>query len=87
MHFPTYKFEGKVKDNINKFHKKCGISRVLPGLPNEVGGETDILIGIKYLKYFPREVMYLPSGLTVSIFQPRWKSRSYWWASSCVYCN
>ena len=63
--FPTYKFEGKVKDDINKFHKKCGISRVLPGLPDGVGGETDILIGIKCLKYFPREVMHLPSGLTV----------------------
>ena len=62
--FQTYKFEGKVKHDINKFHKKCGMSRVLPGLSNKVGGETDILIGFKYLKYFPREVMHLPSGLT-----------------------
>ena len=36
------------------------------GLP----GKTDILIGIKYLKYFPREVMHLPSGLSLSQYFP-----------------
>ena len=26
---------------------------------------TDFMLGIKYLKYFPREVFNLPSGLTI----------------------
>ena len=37
----------------------------LPKLPEEVGGETDLLIGIKYLKYFPEAVFKLPTGLTI----------------------
>ena len=36
-----------------------------------MGGETDFMIGIKYLKYFPKEAFKLPSGLTIyeSFFQ------------------
>ena len=34
----------------------------LPNLPRFVGGETDIMLGIKYAKYFPKEVYSLPSG-------------------------
>ena len=34
-------------------------------MPDEVGGETDIIIGMKYLKYFPKEVYKLPDGLTI----------------------
>ena len=34
-------------------------------MPGKVGGETDIIIGVKYLKYFPKETYKLPSGLTI----------------------
>ena len=37
----------------------------LPKLPRKVGGITDILIGIKYLKYFPKKVFQLESGLGI----------------------
>ena len=37
----------------------------MPKLPHHVGGETDIMIGIKYLKYFPERVFQLPNGLTI----------------------
>ena len=37
----------------------------LPKLPNLAGGETDLMIGVQYLKYFPKEVFSLPSGLTL----------------------
>ena len=34
-------------------------------MPEKVGGETDILIGIKYMKYFPKEIYHLPDGLAI----------------------
>ena len=37
----------------------------LPKLPKQVGGDTDILIGSKYLRYFPREIHKFESGLTI----------------------
>ena len=39
--------------------------RKIPILSNEVGGETDILIGIKYLQYHPQEVWKSKAGLAV----------------------
>ena len=43
----------------------------LPKLPRIVGGRTDILIGLKYKKYFPQQIHMFPSGLTVyrSLFE------------------
>ena len=35
-------------------------------LPSSVGGDTDILIGSKYLKIHPQLVWKAPSGLTIS---------------------
>ena len=37
----------------------------LPRLPNEVCGKVDIMIGKQYLKYFPKEIAKLGSGLTL----------------------
>ena len=42
-----------------------GSSDDLPRLPENVGGETDIMIGIQYLKYFPVMKFSLPNGLTI----------------------
>ena len=39
--------------------------KYLPTLPNQVGGQTDIIIGLRYKKYFPKEIHIFPSGLTV----------------------
>ena len=48
-----------------------GLYKKLPKLPKKVGGQTDILIGLKYKKYFPQQVLMFPTGLTVyrSVFE------------------
>ena len=38
----------------------------LPALPDEVGGDIDILIGLTYKKYFPKEVWQSSEGLFIS---------------------
>ena len=43
-----------------------------PSLPSSIGGEIDIMLGIKYLRYHPKEVFQLASGLT--IFQSMFKN-------------
>ena len=39
--------------------------KYLPDLPAFVRGHTDIMIGIKYLRYYPEKVFQLPSGLAI----------------------
>ena len=64
--FPTYPLNGKVQEDIAESYKSAGYNpENLPKLPESVGGETDLMIGIKYLKYFPEAVFRLPSGLTI----------------------
>eukprot|EP00111_Clytia_hemisphaerica_P017221 TCONS_00050958-protein len=43
----------------------------LPKLPSSVGGKIDMMIGIRYLKYHPRIIFQLYTGLTIyeSVFQ------------------
>ena len=54
------------KDIQKEYEKSRTNSREkLPKLPRSVGGNTDFMIGIKYLKYFPKEIFQLPSGLTI----------------------
>ena len=38
----------------------------LPALPQEVSGHVDILIGLTYKKYFPKEVWQSSTGLFIS---------------------
>ena len=40
-----------------------------PKLPVFVGGHTDFMIGVKYLRYYPEKVFQLPFGLTIYKFQ------------------
>ena len=63
---PMYPLNTQVKEDIEKAYKNSGgdISS-LPSLPKMVGGEVDIMIGSKYLRYYPKEVFSLPSGLTI----------------------
>ena len=37
----------------------------MPKLPHSVGAATDLMIGIQYLKYFPKLIFRLPNGLTI----------------------
>ena len=63
---PTVPLNTEVKDDIEKaFIANGGDVKNRPGLPKEVGGEVDIMIGAKYLRYSPEAVFRLPSGLTI----------------------
>ena len=57
---------GRVEDDIKKAYKISGGNlKELPKLPKSVGGHTDFMIGIKYLRYYPEKVFQLPSGLSI----------------------
>ena len=64
--FPVYPLEIVEKDfhdQVSKFNIK--MVDELPRLPKTVGGVVDIMIGKQYLKYFPKEIIRLKSGLTL----------------------
>ena len=64
--FPVYPLKEKVEPDIISSYKKAGNNPSrLPRLPDSVGGQTDLMLGIKYLKYFPEFVFKLPTGLTI----------------------
>lgn len=63
--FPKYNLHEVQKDIIKEYEAKRIDSKNLPKLPKFVGGATDIMLGITYLKYFPKPVFELPSGLTI----------------------
>ena len=64
--FPSYPLQGKIEEDIRRAYlAEGGNLKKLPLLPASVGGGTDFMIGSKYLKYFPKEVYQLPSGLTI----------------------
>ena len=64
--FPMYPLDGKVASDIKRAYKASGGDiKNLPNLPKTVGGETDFMIGIKYLKFYPKQIFQLPSGLTI----------------------
>ena len=64
--FPKYKLK-EVERDIKEHCKKQGDISLdtLPKLSREVGGDTEILMGSKYLIYHPQEIWKLPRGLTV----------------------
>ena len=63
--FPKYPLDKVESDFYTKEVKIKRFSGELPKLPKEVGGEVDIMIGIQYLKYHPREIATLETGLTL----------------------
>ena len=64
--FPNYPLRGDVEKDIHEAYRLSGNNIAdLPRLPHQVGGETDLMIGIQYLKYYPEPVFKLPSGLTI----------------------
>ena len=64
--FPIYLLKGAVEEDIHKSYRLKGLNiEDLPSLPRRVGGETDLMTGIQYLKYYPEQVFKLASGLTL----------------------
>ena len=65
--FPCYPLQGKVEQDLIQAFKetKKRISKQLPKLPKFVGGDTDFMIGIRYLRYYPEKIFELPTGLTI----------------------
>ena len=63
--FPKYNLHEVQKGIIKEYEAKRINRKDLPKLPKFVGGTTDIMLGITYLKYFPKPVFELPSGLTI----------------------
>ena len=62
--FPTFLLGEAEKDLIKTFVpvENC---KKLPKLPKYVGGDTDIMIGVQYLKYFPKTVYEMDNGLQI----------------------
>ena len=62
--FPTYPLKD-VEDEIRCHYKSTGGKLQLPKLPSSVGGEIHLMIGIKYLRYHPKLIYQLQSGLSI----------------------
>ena len=69
---PTFNLQNVGKDIKAAYSSTGGDVLSLPDLPDFVGGETDILLGSKFLKYFPKEIFQLESGLT--LYESRFSS-------------
>ena len=64
--FPKYPLKTVEKDIHKELEKTDkNVLPFLPRLPDKVGGPVDIMIGSAYLKYSPREIARLESGLTI----------------------
>jgi len=65
--FPKYPLK-EVEDDIHRAFRAQSSKndpKRLPKLPHSVGGETDLMIGIQFLKYYPKKIFSLPNGLTL----------------------
>ena len=63
--FPTFPLDQVEKDIKQDYLSKGGDLSNLPKLPPCVGGDTDIMLGIQYLKYFPKEIHRMENGLAL----------------------
>jgi len=66
--FPEYPLAEAQKELYK--NARHHVKRLLK-LPEVVGGRVDLMIGIKYLRYCPKSVLQLSSGLTIykSVFE------------------
>ena len=71
--FPTFSL-GEAEKDINKSYFNSGGSKHLPKLPSSIGGDVHMMIGIRYLRYFPKIIHQTSSGL--SIFESSFTSAS-----------
>ncbi len=67
--FPSYPLKEIKKDIDAAFVQGGGEVGKLPMLLSEVGGDTDFMVGAKYLKHFPDLEFKLPSGLCIYVSQ------------------
>ena len=64
--FPMYSLDTGIETDIHDAYKRHGGDpKDLPRLPQRVGGNVDIMIGMKYKRYYPQEIFRLPSGLSI----------------------
>ena len=63
--FPIYPLHDVESEIQRVYASKSFSSRQLPKLPHSVGGETDIMVGIQYLKYYAKKIFSLPNGLSI----------------------
>ena len=63
--FPQYPLKQIEKDIGDAYRSSGKDPSELPRLPAYVGGETDLMIGSKYLKYHPVFKFQMPSGLRI----------------------
>ena len=64
--FPIYDLKTVEKDIRNKCKAtRRNLLKRLPKLPDSVGGNTDILIGTKYTKYFSKLIFETDTGLEI----------------------
>ena len=69
--FAMYDLQEAYEDLCKAYGR--GEGAALPAVPNTIGGsKVDIMVGIKYLAYYPELVFSLPSGL--AIYESRIKS-------------
>ena len=61
---PTYPLT-QINNDLNSAWTAARKKGKLPGLPQFVGGDTHIMLGILYNKWFPVEIFRLPSGLSI----------------------
>ena len=63
--FPLIRLHEAWQDLV-KVATAAGQTTTLPAVDDEIGGSpVDVIIGIRYLKYFPSLVFSLPSGLAI----------------------
>ena len=67
---PEYPLE-EVAQEIHRKYSASGGHLPLPKLPTSIGGDVHLMIGVKYLRYHPKMIYQLPSGL--AIFQSQFK--------------
>ena len=66
--FPTYPLNEVEKDIHKAFLESGSDPGDLPKLSPHVGGDTDLMIGIQYLKYYPVKMFKLPNGLSHNLW-------------------
>ena len=71
--FPLWKVSEAWPDILADIRTTQHSDMVLPNAPKQLGGkQVDIMIGIRYLKYYPTMLFMLPSGL--GIFKSQFKA-------------
>ena len=63
--FPNYPLQGVVEQDLIQAFKEIKKRKQLPKLPKFIGGDTDFMISIRYLLYYPDKIFELPTGLTI----------------------